>query len=256
VHPDDLTGHVMKTEPGQWVQVSIPACNESTHEVLDESLHTFADFMKMKKRDPITYYRQYQQKDKTREGLLYRPFATYNTLPIGLGRVRALCDPKDKGTDYLADVFYRLQYIKGKPAYAFVVDIVYTQNPPEETEVEVARKVKHWRVEKHVTEANNGGRYFSRNLKDKCVQLNHRATEFVEYTQRKNKETRILTQAANVNNFFIFPANWQDEHYQAYKSMEYFLATGKNLHDDLQDALTAIYEREVVYSEAGVTQTN
>jgi len=254
-HPDDLTGHVMKTEPGQWVQVSIPACDEETQQVLDPTLHTYADFMKMKKRDPITYYRQYQQKDKTREGLLYRRFDTYKNIPPGASPVRALCDPKDKGTDYLADVFYRVIYIKGKPTYAYVVDLVYTQNPPEETEIEVARKVKHWRVQKHITEANNGGRYFSRNVKDMCARYKHHATEFIEYTQRKNKETRITTQAANVNNFFRFPEGWEDEHYEAYKSLEYFLAAGKNLHDDLQDALTAIYEREVIFSEDGVTQS-
>lgn len=251
LHPDDLAGYLLREEPGVWEVVSIPAWNEQTDEVLDASKHTAEDFKKMKKRDPITLARQYQQNPKPREGLLYKPFETYMRIPPGATRVRAFCDPADTGTDYLACVFYRLFNNQ-----AYVVDIIYTQERAETTEIEIAEQASRLKCERIRFESNNGGRLLGRFVKQHCRGFKNLFTRFEFYAQTKNKEARILNAASEVNNFFIFPEGWDEEYPEAFKSMEFYTAQGKNLHDDLQDCLTAIYEHEKIKAKSGMRKTS
>lgn len=249
LHPEDLAGYLNKEEPGAWKIVKIPAWNEETDEVLDETKHTAEDFKRMKKRDPITLGRQYQQEDTVRGIFLYREFERYKQLPLGMGSfpVRALVDPKDIGTDYLAAVYYRV--IKD---HAYVIDIVYTQDAPEETELLVAQTVARLNVKLIRIEANNGGRYFERNAKAHAANLKHHSTTWEVYTQRDNKESRIINLASSVNNYFIFPEDAEDRWPEAMRSLKMYLSRGKNLHDDLQDCMTAIYEHENIRANKGL----
>lgn len=241
LHPDDLAGYLMRKEPGEWKVVKLAAWNEETDEVLDESKHTAADFKIMKKRDPITLARQYQQNPSPREGLLYRPFEEYTLVPPGATRARAYVDPADEGDDYLAMIVYKLLNNR-----AYVVDILYTQERAEETEIQMAKMLTKHKCEWVKVESNNGGRHLGRFTQIHTNKLGNLYTRFEYYAQTKSKMARILNAAAEVNNFFVFPKNWDLIWSDAYLSVSGFTATGKNEHDDFEDVLTKIVEDEVI----------
>jgi len=241
LHPDDLAGYLIRKEPGEWDVVSIPTLDTKTKEVLDPSKHTYEDLMVMKKRDPITYERQYQQNPSPREGLLYTAFETYVNMPPGALRARAYTDPADLGEDYLVQIIYKLYNNRG-----YIVDIIYTQERAEESEIMMAKALTRHKVEWVKIESNNGGRHLGRFTKIHANKLGNLFTKFEYYNQTKEKMARILNAAAEVNNFFLFPKDWEFMWPDAYRSLTGFAARGKNEFDDLEDVLTKIVEDEVI----------
>lgn len=71
-------------------------------------------------------------------------------------------------------------------------------------------------------------------------------TEIRWFHQRKNKESRILTNASQVNKHIVFPADWEErwptfaKHIKEYKR----LYSANKFHDG-PDVLTGIYEKNL-----------
>lgn len=185
----------------------------------------------------------YQQEPIDLKGCLYTSFKTYSNLPMENGRplftkISAYCDTADEGADYLCLIIYG-EYLKE----AYVLDVYYTKEPMEITELETAKRLYEFEVNEARIESNNGGRAFARSvnriLKEQ-YQSNHCNVKW--FHQSDNKIARILSNAPWVMNHIYYPANWRDQWPEYYKSMIKYQREGKNPHDDAQDATTGVAE--------------
>jgi hypothetical protein len=141
----------------------------------------------------------YDQEPIDIKGKLYSHFLEYNTDEIKTksnpdGRItfkeiRARADTADQGEDYLCMIIYGVT----KDNKAYVLDIYYTQDSMEITEVEAAKRLYNHNVDVFRPESNNGGRGWSRAVKKNYEQLGGNRCTFRPYTQTLNKEARILS---------------------------------------------------------------
>ena len=102
----------------------------------------------------------YQQIPIDIKGVLYTHFSTYDIAPSFEG-IYAVCDFADTGSDYLSCIIFGLYNMQ-----AYVLDVVYTNKPVEETEIMVAEALFKNRVNLVYVESNGGGRIFSKNLQN------------------------------------------------------------------------------------------
>jgi predicted phage terminase large subunit-like protein len=250
LHPDDLVGHLTKQEPGVWTVISLPSI-KADGTALWPAKHTLEELRELERIDKITFGRQHMQNPKPREGLLYKDFRTYATLPESAAPARIHVDVADTGTDNLCAVAYKV--INN---LAYVLDVIHTKERAEETEQGTAKMAGRHDAEKCRVESNNGGRFFGRNTEQYCRAAKNHRTRFEYYAQRKNKESRILNNASAVNNFFIMPQGWENLFPSFYKEVTEYMSVGINATDDGPDDLTAIYEHEVVRADSGYKRKN
>jgi predicted phage terminase large subunit-like protein len=114
----------------------------------------------------------------------------------------------------------------------------------EVTEDKTAMLLTKGNVQVSKIESNNGGRSFARNVERILRVLGNTRTMVKWYHQSLNKEARIFTQAADVQNMIYYPEDWETRFPIFAKSVKSYLAQGKNKHDDAPDALTMIIEAE------------
>lgn len=236
LHPEDLCGYLIEKNEEPWEVVEIPAIREG--KALWPYKHTLEDLEAMRRANPTVFERQYMQNPVPREGMLYNAFRTYSELPKD-GRIqrKAYVDTADTGKDYLCSIVYLV-----KDQLVYLIDVVYTQEPMEITERKVASQFERFGVNIADIESNNGGRGFARNvsnmLKDggvRCV-VNW-------FHQSKNKEARIFSESANVQNYVRYPENWTSEWPEFSDAIRRYTSKGKNKHDDAPDALTGCIEK-------------
>lgn len=182
----------------------------------------------------------YQQEPIDIKGRLYSSFKTYSgTLPE-FREIRNYTDTADTGDDYLCSINYGITFDKE----AYVLDVLYTKDPMEVTEPAMARMLVNGKVNVADIESNNGGRGFSRSV-ERIVRTEYGSnkTIFRPFTQRKNKNARILTNATWVMEHIYFPENWRDRWRDYHEAMSKYQREGKNAHDDAPDATTGIAEK-------------
>lgn len=190
----------------------------------------------------------YDQEPVDIKGKLYKRFLTYNPADIRtidnregkivFKEIRARADTADKGEDYLAMTIYGVTADKK----AYVLDIYYTQDDMETTEIEAAKRLYKYNPYVFRAESNNGGRGWSRAVEREYKKLGGNKTIFKPYTQTLNKEARILSEATFVQDNIYFPMDWNIRYKEAYTSMNEYQRQGKNEHDDIEDNITSIAE--------------
>lgn len=186
----------------------------------------------------------YQQEPIDIKGKLYTRFKTYTELPCdGAGKplftsIRSYTDTADEGNDYLCSIVYGI-YQKE----AYVLEVIYTQDPMEITEGLVAKSLFEYDVGRAKIESNNGGRGFARAVGRilKEVYKSNR-TRIKWFHQSENKVARILSNSTRVMDHVYYPVNWMDRWPEYYESMVKYQREGKNAHDDAQDATTGVVE--------------
>lgn len=250
LHPRDLAGYVDMVEPGVWTILSLPSIQEDGTALCPDK-HTVEELRELERIDKVTFERQHMQNPKPREGLLYKEFRTYGTLPENRSPSRVFVDVADTGDDSLCAIAYKLIN-----DLAYVIDVIHTKERAEATEESTAGMAGRLDVELCRVESNNGGRFFGRNVEAICRRAKNYRTRFQYFHQRKNKETRILNNASKVNNFFIMPQGWETLFPAFYQEVSWYMAVGKNEHDDGPDTLTAIYEHETIRSKIGYGRKN
>ena len=62
------------------------------------------------------------------------------------------------------------------------------------------------------------------------------------FAQTENKQVRIFTKSADVNNITYFPSGWDRRWPEFYRAITGYTKEGKNAHDDAPDALTGTAE--------------
>ncbi len=155
-------------------------------------------------------------------------------------KIIAQTDTADEGTDYLC------QIIGGRVGdVVYVLDVYYTKEPMEITELEAAKRVTQYRVNYDRTESNNGGKGFARNKQRIAREKLHNTVTKFEWKQTtSNKEAKILTNVTSVCNTFIFPNDWAYRWSEFYNELRLYSREGGNAHDDGADCITEMYLQE------------
>ncbi|WP_304341599.1 phage terminase large subunit [Metaclostridioides mangenotii] len=180
----------------------------------------------------------YQQQPIDIKGRLYNNFKTYDKLPESFDIIRSYTDTADTGEDYLCNIVYG---VKNKEAY--ILDVLYTKEPMEITEVRTAKMLFEYDVNIATIESNNGGRGFSRQVKTILMQqFKTNKTVIKWFHQSDNKKARILSNSSWVMEHIYFPSNWKDRFPEYYKAMYSYQREGKNKNDDAPDATTGVAE--------------
>ena len=245
-HSKDLAGRVLAEMPEMGYKVkhiSYKALQDDGTMLCDEILPYAEYAAKSKIMDPAVASANYQQEPIDLVGRLYDRFKTYEEIPMdGAGNplftgVKLYCDTADTGADYLCSIVYGV-YEKE----AYILDVVYTKAPMEDTEPAVASQCIENEVNIADIESNNGGRGFSRAVMRHLREKGWNRTKVRWFHQSKNKVARIMTQATFVMDHIYFPVNWRDRWPEFYQSMYEYQREGKNAHDDAQDAITGVAE--------------
>lgn len=253
-HEDDLAGRLLKLQgtysadnPDGWKVITFEAIkttepNEYDARQVGEPLwpekHNLRQLENVKKKNPHVFESLYQQNPQPAEGLMYEfGFKTYDYIPAEF-TCKCYCDTADTGSDYLCAIIY----LETK-TFLYVVDVLYTQKSMEYTEQKLAEMLFAHKVKICNIESNNGGRSFARNVERLTREKGNSLTTILSFTQRENKQTRIFTRSAEVQNLVLFPTGWQDKWKEFSTSVLGYLKMGSNLHDDSVDALTGLVEK-------------
>lgn len=207
--------------------------------MLCEGILSKKDFdFKTKNMAKEIVYANYQQEPIDIQGRLYQKFKTYIDVPWGQKqKIAAYCDTADEGKDYLCNIIY----VDCKDS-VYILDIIYTKEHMETTEEMVAQACKSFEVNVADIESNNGGRGFARNVEKRTKELGNYKTVFNSFFQKGNKNSRILSNSAWVENNVYYPEGWENKYPEFYQAVSTYQKEGKNAHDDAPDALSGIAE--------------
>ena len=297
-HDDDLIGRIEKSgetiidvkcwadledvTPGAWVRINFEGLKTGEPTEVDprepgaalwDRRHSRAKLEGQRALDPVQFQCLYQGNPGNAEGKLYRnPFRTYVDKSEWGTYVRSgnYTDVADEGDDFTFSACYDV-YKSGNEAwneqkkrfepilYALITDMVFTQENTEITAVTVPEMINRCGTQKAWIESNNGGSGFEKVIRKKLKAV----TE--PFYQGANKESRIITNSAMVNAQIIMPIGWEQRFPKIHEHLTGFLRDfPANAHDDPEDGLTGIYEKELAdgdtrpYSQAtrGVKRRN
>lgn len=248
LHEHDLCGYLQEIEPDTWTVLSLPVIQTDPETGEEHALwpmkHNLEELYKLREINPVVFETQYMQNPIPTEGLMYHEFRTYQNieLPSGHEASQRWCyvDTADTGSDYLCAICFI-----NTPELIYVIDILYTQEPMEKTEVLLAKMLTENSISECLIESNNGGRQFARNVKSKVrAGLHNFKTVIHTFTQTKNKAARIFSNSALVNSDVAFPASWDKKWREFYNAITTYRKDNKrkSTHDDAPDALTGVIE--------------
>ena len=243
---DDLAGNVLQHFVDRRIRhISMKALQDDGTMLCDEILSRKSYEDKVRAMGADIASANYQQEPIDIKGRLYSTFKTYDDVPRDTGghplftSVKAYVDTADTGEDFLCAIVYGV-YAKE----AYVLDVLYTKAPMEETEPLAAQMLYKNGVNIADIESNSGGRGFARSVERHLRETyGSNKTVIRPFHQSRNKAARILSNATWVMGHIYFPANWRDRWPEYYDAMTRYQREGKNKHDDAPDATTGIAEK-------------
>lgn len=278
-HDDDLIGRLEKSgeliidikswkdieniPPRAWVRINFEALKESAPTEIDprelgealwEKRHNRLKLEAQKALDPVQFQCLFQGNPGSAEGRLYLPFKTWVEKSEYGTYIRSGCyiDVADEGDDLLFSATYDVyksenmifnEQTKRMESLLFVLitDMICTDENTDVTTITVPAMINRNGTQKVWVESNNGGAGFEKVIKKKVRAI----TE--PFYQKGNKESRVITASAMVNQHIIMPFGWENRYKNVYEHITTFLRNfGANTHDDPEDGLTGIYEKEIV----------
>lgn len=239
---DDLD----KVDIDSWVKINFEAIKDSKATEFDprkigqslwENKHNKKKLLKERKLNPNKFECLYQGNPESKEGMNYpNEWLTYTKLPENIVKRGNYTDTADSGDDYLCSVSYVVC-----DNLIYVTDVLYTLDSMDITEDTLPAMLNSSGTIQADIESNNGGRYFARNIGKKTnCSIN-------SFYQKNNKESRILSNSAQVQQKIIFPLGWESKwtifakHLKGYKRL--FKA---NRQDGAPDVLTGIIEKNYI----------
>lgn len=254
LHEHDLCGYLMELEPDEWEVLSVPCISYNEggeEEALWPFKHTIEELHKIESANQFVFDTQYMQNPKPLEGLMYSKLRTYEILPMEQSIRKNYTDTADKGADFLCSVCY-----VETPSGMYVTDVLYTDKPMEYTEVKTAEMLLINGTQLVKVESNNGGEGFARNV-EKNVRLQGTPValkmRFTSFFQGLNKNVRIFSHSAEVQNLIFFPSDWETRWPQFAQAVKGYRKVGRNAHDDAPDVLTGMVENFTPVVTSGVT---
>lgn len=243
LHEHDLCGYLQEIEPNEWEVLSIPCIyydEDGNEQPLWPFKHTLEELRKIEAANQYVFDTQYMQNPQPLEGLMYSTLRTYDALPMEPGIRKNYTDTADTGSDFLCSICY-LETKVGM----YVTDVLYTDKPMEFTEPKTAEMLLKNQTTYVKVESNNGGRGFARNV-ERSVRYAGGTTSnrmrFVTFSQGLNKNVRIFSHSAEVQNLIFFPSDWERRWSQFARAVKGYRKVGKNAHDDAPDVLTGMVE--------------
>ena len=97
----------------------------------------------------------------------------------------------------------------------------------EQTETAHAEQIKNNQVNHVRIESNSGGRGFSRNSERIVKERGYRGAYYEPFHQSANKQSRILSNSALVENNVYFPSDWKIRWPEFYEAMTTYQREGK-----------------------------
>ena len=256
-HQDDLAGTLLRQQgiyhptenPDGWVVIIYKAIKEGAPTEYDQrnegeplwaERHSLEKLQATQKRNSHAFESLYQQNPKPSEGLMYEMgFVEYTIKPATQYTIRkAYVDTADTGADYLCAIIYDETEIGN-----YLVDVMYTTKPMEFTEPALARMLTRHTVQECNIESNNGGRGFARAVEKQCRLMENIKTKFKWFYQGDNKDVRIFSNSAAVQNLTFMPQGWAKLFPEFESAISGYMKVGKNPHDDAPDALTGTIEK-------------
>jgi predicted phage terminase large subunit-like protein len=241
LHEEDLCGFLELQEPDEWTILSLP-CIQTDADGKKTALwpfkHTLEELKKLRELNSYVFDTQYMQDPKPLEGQMYEQgFKEYDIIPAGKKTRRAYVDTADEGSDFLCAIIYdEMEHAN------YLIDVLYTQKAMEYTEPKTAELLTKHGVDNAIIESNNGGRGFARAVEKQCREMGNNKTSFRWFHQGNNKNIRIFTQSAAVQNICIMPKGWTLMWPQFSKSLLSYMKIGDNGHDDAEDTITGTVE--------------
>lgn len=248
-HSQDLAGRVLewcKEKKKKYRHISMKALlDKEKKKMLCQQILSYTSYQdKISAMGEDIASANYQQEPIDLKGCLYTSFKTYEDIPRDekgnplFTSILNYTDTADEGLDYLCSITYG---VYNKEAY--VLEIIYTQKPMEETEPAVAKMLYEYGVNKSKIESNNGGKGFARSIKRiLSEEYNSNKTRVKWFHQSENKVARILSNATWIMDHVYYPKNWKDRWPEYHDAMMKYQREGKNAHDDAPDATTGIAE--------------
>lgn len=227
--------------------IVIPAMNEDDESNFDYAYGVgFSTKFYREQRDimdPVNWKALYMNHPIEREGLLYdadelrRYFELPDRDPDG---IIAVCDTKDKGTDYAV---LPVAYIYGQDYY--IADCVCDNGLPDTVDVRLANILLDHKVHQCRFESNSAGGRIAKSIQQDIKDRGGRTHITTKYTTA-NKETKIIVNSAFVKEHFIFKdASMYKKNSDYGKMMDMlcsYTMAGKNRHDDVPDAMAMLAE--------------
>jgi len=277
-HDDDLIGRIEKSgetiidvkcwadledvTPGAWVRINFEGLKTGEPTEIDprepgaalwESRHSKQKLEAQKALDPVQFQCLYQGNPGSAEGRLYQPFKTWVEKSDYGTYIRsgAYIDVADEGDDLLFaatydvyksdNLFFNEKTKRMEPIlFALITDMEMTDENTDVTTVTVPAMINRNGTQKAWVESNNGGAGYEKVIKKKVRAITD------PFYQGGNKESRIITASAMVNQHIIMPFGWETRYKAVYDHVTGFLRNfGANTHDDPEDGLTGIYEKEI-----------
>lgn len=255
LHEHDLCGYLQEIEPDEWTVLSLPCISydeDGNEKPLWEFKHTLEELHAIERANSFVFETQYMQHPTPIEGLMYREFRTYEVLPRDRDCVKKnYTDTADTGNDYLCSICYI-----DAPDGNYITDVLYTKKPMEYTEPKTAEMLTRNGTEWADVESNSGGRGFARNVDKECRMMGNSTTFVNWFAQTDNKQVRIFTKSADVNNMTFFPVGWERKWPEFYQAITKFRKEGGNSHDDAPDCLTGCFEKRKVRVKRNVTKAD
>lgn len=278
-HDDDLIGRIEKSGEtiidvkcwadledvtlGAWVRINFEGLKTGEPTEIDprepgaalwESRHSKQKLEAQKALDPVQFQCLYQGNPGSAEGRLYQPFKTWVEKSDYGTYIRsgAYIDVADEGDDLLFaatydvyksdNLFFNEKTKRMEPIlFALITDMEMTDENTDVTTVTVPAMINRNGTQKAWVESNNGGAGYEKVIKKKVRAITD------PFYQGGNKESRIITASAMVNQHIIMPFGWETRYKAVYDHVTGFLRNfGANTHDDPEDGLTGIYEKEIV----------
>lgn len=245
LHEHDLCGYLKELEPDDWEVLSLPCIytDEEGDKALWEHKHTIEELRKIEDNNSYVFDTQYMQNPTPIEGLMYREFRTYDIIPYSSKTIKKnYTDTADTGSDYLCSICY-----DELPEGNYVTDVLYTKKAMEYTEPKTAEMLAKNQTSISNVESNNGGRGFGRNVERHLREMGNTNTSIYSFFQSDNKQVRIFTKSADVNNMVFFPSDWEKRWPEFARAVKTYRKEGKNPNDDGPDALTGTVEKRGVH---------
>jgi predicted phage terminase large subunit-like protein len=221
----------IKEGPPTWMDPREPG------EPLYPERHSLKKLKEIQELDPIKFDSLYQGNPENKEGRMYKGFGTYSTLPK-FRVIKSYTDVADQGDDYLCTFIYGIPEDENNP-FIYILDIVYTQESAETSELKVAEAFNLHKPSINDVESNNGGKAYARNVE----KLSNDGIYCDWFHQGENKFARIYTNSAVVQRRLLFPQGWDTRWPEAYAHLTKYPRNGRAKFHDIADVATGVIEK-------------
>lgn len=191
--------------------------------------------------DEASFSALYQGIPVERSGLLFPTdeLQRFHDLPGGEpDAVWAVCDTKDRGTDYCC---MPIAYQYGDKYY--IMAILCDNHAPNIVEPRIVNLLIKHKVKIARFESNSAGGRIAENIQ-KAVKDREGITKITTKFSTANKETRIITDSGYVKDHFLFLSSDHSLYTSEYRTAMNFLVSysmsGKNKFDDVPDAMSML----------------